>query len=148
MGRERIGKRKLICLFIAYLIAFTIVGCSALKERVKEKEASGHLVHAKELLAQGDYEGSLKETQKALTFSGGNPPGDEALFNMGLIYAHPKNHKKDFKKSLSFFRRLIKDYPQSPLTEQAKIWIGVLHMIEKSKQVDVEIEEMEKEMSR
>jgi len=148
LGREHIGEGKLICLFIACLISFTLFACNALKERVREKDASGHLLHAKELLTQGNYEKALEENQKALTLSGKNPPGDEALFNMGLIYAHPENHKKNFKKSLSFFQRLIKNYPQSPLSEQARIWIGVLQMIEKSKKVDVEIEEMKKEMSR
>jgi hypothetical protein len=43
---------------------------------------------------------------------------------------------------------LIDRDPQSPLVEQAKIWIGVLNVIEKSKQVDIEIEEMKKELSR
>ncbi|MEW6616743.1 MAG: tetratricopeptide repeat protein [Thermodesulfobacteriota bacterium] len=148
MGRKHIRKWKFICLFIACLISFTLFACNALKERVREKDVSGHLLHAKELLRQGNYEKALEENQKALALSGENPPGDEAIFNMGLIYTHPKNHKKNFKKSLSFFQRLIKNYPQSPLTEQARIWIGVLQMIEKSKEVDVEIEEMKKEMSR
>ncbi|MBI4490212.1 MAG: tetratricopeptide repeat protein [Deltaproteobacteria bacterium] len=100
------------------------------------------------LLAQGDYEGSLKENQKALSLSADQAPGDEAVFNMGLIYAHSANSKKDYRKALSFFSRLIKDYPKSPLLEQAKIWVGVLQanerltqLIEKSKQVDIEIEE-------
>jgi hypothetical protein len=76
------------------------------------------------------------------------PPGDEAIFNMGLIYAHYGNPKKDNEKSIFFFRKLLNEHPKSPLVEQAKIWIGVLNVIEKSKQVDLEIEEMKKELSR
>ena len=76
------------------------------------------------------------------------PPEDEALFNLGLIYAHFANPKKDFGKSLDFFNKLIKDYPESHLVEQSKIWIEVLQkngelnqVIQKLKQVDIEIEE-------
>jgi hypothetical protein len=43
---------------------------------------------------------------------------------------------------------LIEGYPKSPLVQQAKIWVGVLQVIEKSKQVDIEIEEMKKELSK
>lgn len=150
MGRERIRAWKLVYLCIAGLMTLSLLNCAALKEkeRTPEDEAYEHLLRARELLAHGDYEESLKENQRALTISGRNHPGDEAVFNMGLIYAHYKNPGKDFKKSLAFFRRLLKDYPRSHLIEQARIWIGVLQVIEKSKQVDIEIEEMKKEMLR
>src|SRR5208337_668177 len=55
--------------------------------------SSEHLVRAKKLLAQGDFEGTLKESQRVLVLSGRNSPGDEALFTMGLTYAHYKNPK-------------------------------------------------------
>jgi TolA-binding protein len=113
----------------------------------ERNEARVSLVHAQKLLAQGDYEGSLKENQNALSLSANRVPGDEALFNIGLVHAHVGNPKKDYRKAVGYFRRLIQEYPQSPLVEQAKIWVGVLQaneklsqMIEKSKQVDIEIE--------
>ena len=61
------------------------------------------------------------------------PPGDEAIFNMGLIYAHFGNPQKDYEKAFSFFDRLIKEFPQSPLYQEAKIWTGVLNSIEETK---------------
>ena len=100
------------------------------------------------LLARGDYEGALAENQRVLALSNRQPPGDEALFNIGLIYAHSGNPKKDFRKALDSFRKMMTDYPKSPLFEQARIWAGVLQenerlsqVIEKSRQVDMEIEE-------
>jgi hypothetical protein len=104
----------------------------------------------------------LKENQRILSLSGQNPPGDEALYNIGLIHAHPGNTKKDYGKSLTFFRRLIKEYPQSSCFEQAKIWAGILQdneklsrsieelsqVLEKSKQVDIEIEEKKREKAK
>lgn len=113
------------------------------------------MLRGQKLLAQGDYEGSLKENQRVLSISPDGPPADEAVFNMGLIYAHAGNPKRDYRKAMGFFRKLISEYPQSPLVEQAKVWVGVLHlneklsqMLDKSKQVDIEIEEMKRGKER
>jgi tetratricopeptide (TPR) repeat protein len=117
---------------------------------------------SEKLLSEGNYEGALKENQRILSVSGQNPPGDGALFNMGLILAHPGNAKKDYAKSLGLFKRLIKDHPESPWADQAKTWVGVLQeneklsrsneelglVIEKSKQVDIEIEEKKREKAK
>ncbi len=118
------------------------------RPEARVKTAPDHLAAARKLLGQGDYEGSFRESQKALALAGRKPPGDEAFFHMGLIYAHYRNPRRDYGKSADFFGKLLKDYPQSSLAEQARIWIGVLHVIEKSKQVDIEIEEMKKELLR
>ena len=67
---------------------------------------------------------------------------------MGLVYAHPKNPKKDNKRAIAFFNRVVKSYPDSPWTEQAKIWVGVLDGVEKLKQVDIEIEEKKRDRSK
>ncbi len=122
------------------------------KEDIKTNE---HLFRGQELFIRGDYDGSLKEYRKILALSANRPPGDEALFHIGLIYAHHRNPKRDLAMSLTFFSKLIKDYPQSPWVEQAKIWAEVLRenetlkkVIEESKQVDIEIEEKKREKAR
>jgi tetratricopeptide (TPR) repeat protein len=136
---------------------------SPLPEKTKGvSEASEYLMRSKTLLSQGDYEGALKENQKVLSLSGNETPGDEALFNIALIYTHPGNPKKDYGKSLGFFKKLAKDYPQSPWSPQAKAWTAVLQeneklrssveelnqVIEKSKQVDIEIDEKRREKAK
>jgi tetratricopeptide (TPR) repeat protein len=126
------------------------------------EQARESFLLSQRLLAEGNYEGAIKQNQKILSLSGQNPPGDEALFNMGLIHAHPGNPKRDYTKSLALFKRLTKDHPQSPWVEQAKTWVGVLQenekmsrsieelsrVIEKSKQVDIEIEEKKREKAK
>jgi tetratricopeptide (TPR) repeat protein len=113
------------------------------------------LERSQRLLAQGDFEGSMVATQKVLSLSPRRPPQDEALFTLGLIYAHPGNSKKDYQKSLDCFKRLVKEYPKSFWSEQAKIWVGVLQenqklndVIQKSKQVDLEIDEKRREKAK
>jgi tetratricopeptide (TPR) repeat protein len=144
------------------MILVSLAGCAILKEMEAKRETREHLTMAQKLLDQGDYEGSLKENQKVLSLYNNVPPGDEALFNMGLIYAHYGYPKRDYKKSLDLFKRLAKVFPQSPLVRQAKIWIGLLQenerlnieieelnkTIKKSKQIDIEIDEKKKELSK
>lgn len=134
-----------------------------------QEEARQHLVTAQRLLARGDYEASLQENLRALRLSAGQAPGDEAIFNMGLIAVHPGNPKKDPGRSLAFFKRLVTEYPGSLWIEQAKIWIEVIQenekakrvcaetaqdnlklkqVIEESKKVDIEIEEKKREKAR
>lgn len=148
MGREQIRTWKYLYLCITSVIFISFAGCATLKEIEIKREARQNLITAQKLIAIGDYEGSLKENQKVISLSGNKPFADEALFNMALIYSHYGYPKRDYKKSLALFRRLVKEYPQSPLCEQAKIWLGVLEVIEKTKQVDIEIEEKKKEFSR
>jgi TolA-binding protein len=110
-------------------------------------DAYEHVVKSQLFLKKRKFKRALSENQKAIKLIDNVSPGDEALFNIGLIYAHSENPDKDYKKSIIFFRKLIKKYPQSTLSEQAKIWIGVLDVIEKSKQIDIEIEQ-KKQLTR
>ena len=107
------------------------------------------------LLAVRDFEGFINENQRILSLARPRSSKDEALFNLGLVYAHAENPNRDFSKSLDFFKRLIHDHPRSPLVEQAKIWVGLLQeyaslnqVIQKLKQVDIEVEKMKREIAK
>jgi len=166
MGRERSRTGYFILLGVASLIFFLLSGCTTLQKLfIPPPEAPGPKVEiapelppepppppefaglerAAQLFKQGDYEGSLKENQRVLSLAGKNPPGDRALFNMGLIFAHGKNPKKDYENSLLFFGNILMDYPQSPLAEEAKIWIQVLREYEKLKEAIKDFQEFQKQ---
>jgi tetratricopeptide (TPR) repeat protein len=127
MGRKQIGPRKYIFYSIACLISLFLFGCAAIDDLRTREEAKGALRQGHRLLAQGNYEMALTEYQKVLALSSQKPPEDEALFHIGLIYASSRYPKRDTKKSMSFFTDILNDWPQSPLVEQAKIWLGILH---------------------
>ncbi|GBD96569.1 MAG TPA: tetratricopeptide repeat protein [Nitrospirae bacterium] len=141
MGRKHIRARKHICLCIAGLILFSFSGCATLKDIEKRQAARKNLFHSRELLTEGNFNEALRENRKILSLFVKSPPGDEALFNIALIYAHYDNPEKDYKKSIAYFTRLIEEYPQSPEAEQAKIWVNVLRVIEKPKAKKVKIVE-------
>lgn len=107
-----------------------------------------HLENVRDFISQGDFDGAMKASQDTLSRYSKTPPGDAALMDLGLISAHYANPKKDYKKALGFFMRVGKDFPDSPFVEEAKIWASVLQAFEKSKQVDLDIEEKKKELEK
>jgi len=106
-----------------------------------------HIARGDMYLTEEKFTESLREHHRALVLSPKEPPGDSALFSIALIYAHFKNPQKNYKKSIVYFRRLLAEFPRSPLFEQARIWIALLESIEKYKEVDIEIEKKRKELT-
>jgi TolA-binding protein len=120
------------------------------------------LLSGQALIAQGNYDAAIREFQQVLSQTPAAPPGDEALFFLGAAFAHPGNPKRDYAKSLGFFKKLLKEYPQGPWADQARAWIAMIQenekaaqtvdrltrTIEQYKQVDLEIEELKKGKAR
>jgi tetratricopeptide (TPR) repeat protein len=116
---------------------------------IERKRVSQKLLdRAEELLSQQNYAGAIAESQKILDVTGKKLPRAEALFVLGLVYAHYGNTKRDYEKSLGYFKKLVSEYPASSLVQQAKIWMGVLEVIEKMKQVDIDLEKKKKEWTK
>ena len=135
MGRERTRKGKHLLFYPACCIAllFGIWGCTHFQQKWK---GEGRLARAGTLLAKGKYEESMREAKEVLRLYP-RILGDEALFQMGLIYAYPKNPDQDCQKSLKRFQRVIKEFPKSELKDQAEVWACVLQKImDKEREID------------
>ena len=148
MGREYSRAGQYIYLCIAGLIFFAFLGCATLTEMDKRRSAQGKLERSQELLAQGDFGGALRANQEVLSMVGKTTPSDKALFNMGLIYAHHENPDMDYVQSKIMFDTLIKEYPQSTLVEQAKMWKDTLGCVEREKKNSVKLEKKIEELER
>jgi outer membrane protein assembly factor BamD (BamD/ComL family) len=128
--KTRIGRVKLTSLRLesaALMLVFSLAGCAAIQEERKNPESERRtqpFERSNALFMAGNYDAAFKENQKVLAEGKGAP--DVALFNMGLIDAYSLNPKKDYPKALGSFRALVKNYPRSPLAEQARVWIQVL----------------------
>jgi len=90
------------------------------------EEAKTHLVLGRKYFAEGNFASALEENEKVLFLAGRNTPIDEALFSIALIHAHFDNLARDYRKSLIALRKLIEDYPGSPLAPQAKVIVGLI----------------------
>jgi tetratricopeptide (TPR) repeat protein len=126
MGRKQIRARKYFYFYIASLISILIFSCAGMRDAILQNQAQQYLLRGQKLLSHRNYEDAANEFQKVLSLPPDKPLKDEALFNMGLVYAHFGNPKKDYEKSLNLFLKILNDYPESHQVEQAKIWVGVL----------------------
>lgn len=170
--RTRRGQLIYFCA-AASLVLFLLSGCATHKkeftlssgQEISPGKVQGkpepadpvceELLRAKKLFDLGDYAGSSKENQTILSHPRKNCLADQALFNLGLIYAHVGNPQRDPEKALYFFRQILKEYPQSPLAGEARVVAGILQenaklkeVMEKSKQVDLDVEIKKREKAK
>ncbi len=138
MGEKQDRSRKYVYLYLAGLILLTFSGCATCAGLQNRWSAYEHLSRAETSLEQGDFEKAAQESQRSLDLAGEKSPGDKALFTLGLIYAHYGRAKKEYEKSLAYFRKVVSDYPKSPLVEESRIWIDTLQLIEKTKKREFE----------
>ena len=118
---------------MAAMCCFT--GCATLKVEPTAPENNARqdpFALADTLFIEGHYEAALKENQRLLGEKKAAP--DVALFNIGLISASSSNPKRDYPRALNSFKTLTFQYPQSPLTEPARIWIQAIE--ERQRAVD------------
>jgi len=132
MGRERGGQGQHFCFCLALLIFFA--GCSLGQESSRRREMRETLQAGNQMLIDGDFDGSLKAFQRVAATAQDRPPADVAVYQTGVVYAHPYNPKRDLHKAMSAFSKVVRSYPSSGWVEQARAWVEVLKEAEDSKQ--------------
>src|SRR6185369_10513386 len=112
----RISARS--CCFLIGIIITLLCGCSHFSDEYKARPA---FEEANNLFNQGSCQASLNKYEQIIEKY--PTRADRVLFEMGIIYAHPKNEQKDYQKSLECFQRLIKDYPGSGYKKDSELMI-------------------------
>ena len=100
------------------------------------------------LVENRNFEEAARKNELILKEAGSSPPADEALYNLGLIYANNDNPAKDYGKAQKYFSLLTREFPNSPLAEEAQIWLGLFKVFEKMRQIDLDIEQQKKQLNR
>ncbi|MDH3996805.1 MAG: tetratricopeptide repeat protein, partial [Desulfobulbaceae bacterium] len=107
-----------VCIMIAPIL---VCGCS------RGHQARALSREANDFFDQGDYEASLNKYEQIIEK---NPAvADRVLFEMGIIYAHPRNEQKDYQKSLDCFHKIVKDYPDSEYRPDSQMMIFQIHNV-------------------
>lgn len=136
MGRKRTQKRHHLFLYIAcFMIVLSgIFGClSSPKKNIyfpEKLQAEQQLMRSKVLMEKGDFPGALKKAEDVYK-EFPKTYGSQALFQIGLIYAHPENPGLDYKKSSEYLDELSKrsDFDKSSIKDETLI---LSHFLEKS----------------
>ena len=104
-----------ICLLMAPML---LSGCSHFNDGRQVKTT---FAEANDLFHQGSYAASLDKY--SVIIEKYPAKADRALFEMGIVHAHPKNQQKDYQKSLECFQKLIKDFPGSEYRQNSEMMI-------------------------
>jgi hypothetical protein len=154
MGRKYSRQRKHFFLYIACWVSFLLTGtgCAPYYNLYNEdpfsfpqySEANQLLLQAKLSFSSGDFLTSFQKSQEMLDRFP-QKYGSHALYMMGLIYANPDYTSVNYGISIHFFKKLVKEYPESVFKEKAKIWIWLLNqnmdyaekVDKKTKQIDL-----------
>jgi outer membrane protein assembly factor BamD (BamD/ComL family) len=120
MGRKRSRQGKHLHLFLACLILIGISGCTGVQGMLAKPD----YWQADQQLASGNYTAALEQYREINRLY--PRASDEGLFKIGCIYAHPKNPKRDYQKSLDVFRQLVTEHPRSNYREPTDTFIAIL----------------------
>ena len=109
------------CIMIAPIF---MCGCSSIDKGYQTRSISRE---ANDFFNQGKYEASLSKYEQIIDK---NPAvADRVLFEMGIIYAYPRNEQKDYQKSLKCFQKIVKDYPDSEYRQDSQMMILQIHNV-------------------
>jgi hypothetical protein len=103
---------------------FIVIGCTTGEFGVGSDSGRGPIVQT-----PTNFETALKQNRAALAERKGAQ--DLALYNIGVILAHPSNPRRDQTKAVQSFKTLVAEHPRSTYAEQAKAWIQVLEQQQK-----------------
>jgi len=103
----------LVCLMAASALA---IGCAHFNEGAQAQKV---FAEANDLFHQGSYAAALDKYSEIIDRY--PAAADRALFETGIIHAHPRNERKDYQKALDAFGKLIRDYPGSEYRQDAEM---------------------------
>lgn len=123
MGEKQARKRKYLFFYGTCFLTILLlgIGCVATLNFQKRQQSEESFKKGEKFIIKGGYKEALIEYEKVLRLFPKIPPGDNALFHIGIIWLHPDNPQRDYKKSLISFQRVIHDFPRTSFREKAKV---------------------------
>jgi hypothetical protein len=155
------------------MASLLLAGCASLSTALFQSQAD---FPPQRVIENGDYRGFLVENQRNLSACGGWIACDVTLFNLGFVYAYPQSPYRDPRKARRYLRELYSKFPQSPWASQAQVLLAFLNervgleeaqrqlrtdlrtrdaalrklrgQLDRSREIDIEIEKKERELFR
>jgi hypothetical protein len=128
------------------------------------------------VIESGDYQSFLADNQRTLTRCGEGAGCDVTLYNLGFVYAYPPSPFHDPQKARQYLNELHSRYPQSPWTTQGQVLLAFINergssegaqrrlraelrtrdaiirklreQLNRSREIDIEMEKKERELLR
>jgi tetratricopeptide (TPR) repeat protein len=106
------------------LAALFICGCG---NGTKLLPAESISLNADAFFKQGNYDAFIDKYTELIAKAPKN--ADRMLFEMGIIYAHPLNDRKNYHKALECFRKIISDHPVSQYRRDSQMMVLQIHNV-------------------
>ena len=150
--------------FGSLILVLSIVSfaCSNVATILMERELKVDLEYAENLLLQGKYEAALSEFERLEKRHPHTPFSDKIVFNIGFLYLHPDNPKRDIVRGVNVLEAMIKKYPNSRHILNARMLVfyskenieqkieieRLKGEMEKFKDMQIQLEKREKELKK
>ena len=136
MGTKQSRRRKYLFLHLACLglLPFVIFGCLHFSKKLQGQQL---LEEGMDQMVSRQYEASMA---KNLTVLNNFPHSlaDQALFQIGLLYAHPENPNQNYEKSIGSFNEILNGFSESRLRHQAQLWVVFIRdVIDKERKIGI-----------
>jgi hypothetical protein len=158
---------------VLMMVSLLLSSCASLSTSLFQSQAD---FPPQKVIENGDYRGFLVENQRNLSACGEWIACDVTLFNLGFVYAYPQSPYRDPRKARQYLRELHSKFPQSRWASQGQVLLAFLNervgleeaqrqlrtdlrtrdaairklrgQLDRSREIDIEIEKKERELLR
>lgn len=130
---------------IILILSISFFSCSNVATILVERELKVDLEYAENLILQGKYEAALSEFERLEKRHPHTPFFDKIVFNIGFLYLHPDNLKRDTGRGINILEAMIKKYPNSRHILKART---LIFYSKENIEQKTEIERLKVEMER
>jgi hypothetical protein len=155
------------------MASLLLTGCTSLPTSLFQSQAA---FPPQKAIETGDYRSFLVENQRNLSTCGDWTACDITLFNLGFVYAYPQSPYRDPQKARRYLRELRSRFPQSSWASQGQVLLAFMNeqigleeaqrqlrtglrtrdaairklqgQLDRSREIDIEIEQKERELLR
>jgi outer membrane protein assembly factor BamD (BamD/ComL family) len=136
MGAKQTRTGQQLLLFVAGFLIWSLAATGCL-HWTPQPQGEKLLLEARKRFASGDYRSALDINQRVLAQFPASL-ADQSLFQIGLIYAHPRNSERDIQKAMDAFQGIIDSYPTSRLQPEAELWLTLLGEL-RAKEIQIQV---------
>jgi hypothetical protein len=159
--------------YVLLLGSLCLTGCASSSASLFQSQS---IFPPQKVIQSGDYRGFLAENQRSLSACGGWTACDVTLFNLSFVYAYPQSPYRDPLKARQYLHELRRRFPQSPWTSQGQVLLAFMNeqvsleeaqrrlradlrtrdaalqklrgQLNRSREIDIEVERKERELLR
>jgi hypothetical protein len=159
--------------FVLVLVSLSLTSCASSTSAILGLQAA---FPPQKAIDSGNFRNFLTENENNLSTCGTWTGCDVTLFNLGFVYAYPRSPYRDAQKARQYLHELRRKFPRSPWAAQGRVLLTFIDeqggleearrrlqsdlrtrdttirklqgQLDRSREIDIEIEKKERELLR